>query len=265
MIPAVNMHEFMILSILFLLDSFLLSAVTIFTEKRIFILFDVIFVPKIFNIRESGIMSNKTKDFDNEARFWDENPGRVNMARNVADVIKANIVITDKMEVLDFGCGTGLITLQFQPFVKMITGADSSQGMLDILASKIENLELKNVRIIYMENGNLERLKGKYDLIVSSMTLHHIKETAPLIMKFNEILKPGGTLCIADLDPDDGLFHSDNTGVFHYGFERGKLKAEFERAGFIDVKDTTAAEVPKPLPGGGERNFSLFLIYGKKK
>jgi ubiquinone/menaquinone biosynthesis C-methylase UbiE len=210
-------------------------------------------------------MSDKIKDFDNGARFWDENPGRVKMARSVADTIKADVVIKEEMEVLDFGCGTGLITLQFQPLVKMITGADSSQGMLDILASKIENLELKNVRIVYMENGNFERLKGKYDLIVSSMTLHHIKDTAPLIIKFNEILKPGGMLCIADLDPDDGLFHSDNTGVFHYGFEREKLKGEFERAGFTDVKDTTAAEVPKPVPGGGERNFSLFLICGKKK
>lgn len=210
-------------------------------------------------------MSDKIKDFDNGARFWDENPGRVKMASSVADTIKADVVITEEMEVLDFGCGTGLITLQIQPLVKMITGADSSQGMLDILASKIENLELKNVRIVYMENGNFERLKGKYDLIVSSMTLHHIKDTAPLIIKFNEILKPGGILCIADLDPDDGLFHSDNTGVFHYGFEREKLKGEFERAGFTDVKDTTAAEVPKPVPGEGERNFSLFLICGKKK
>ena len=97
------------------------------------------------------------------------------------------------------------------------------------------------------------------------MTLHHIKDTAPLLTKFFEILKPGGMLCIADLDPDEGLFHSDNTGVFHFGFEREKLKSEFEKAGFSCVKDVTAAEVTKPLPDGGERRFSLFLISGKKE
>lgn len=209
-------------------------------------------------------MSGNTRDFDSEARFWDDNPGRVKMARNVADAILANINLSGEMDVLDFGSGTGLLTLQFQPLVKTITGADSSQGMLDILASKIENLGLNNIRIIYMENGNLERVSGKYDLVISSMTLHHIKDTAPLLVKFNEILKPGGMLCIADLDPDDGLFHADNTGVYHYGFEREKLKAEFQKAGFSEVKDVTAAEVTKPVPGG-ERNFSLFLISGRKE
>jgi 2-polyprenyl-3-methyl-5-hydroxy-6-metoxy-1,4-benzoquinol methylase len=69
-------------------------------------------------------MSNNTRDFDSEARFWDENPGRVKMARSVADSIKENAVITDQLNVLDFGCGTGLLTLQFQPLVKTITGAD---------------------------------------------------------------------------------------------------------------------------------------------
>lgn len=210
-------------------------------------------------------MSCNTRDFDSEARFWDENPGRVKMASSVGDAIRANAAITDQLNVLDFGCGTGLLTLQFQPLVKTITGADSSQGMLDILASKIENIGLKNVSIIYMENGNIGRLNGSFDLIISSMTLHHIKDTAPLLAKFFEILKPGGMLCIADLDPDEGLFHSDNTGVFHFGFEREKLKSEFEKAGFSGVKDVTAAEVTKPLPDGGEKRFSLFLISGKKE
>ncbi|HOP30093.1 MAG TPA: class I SAM-dependent methyltransferase [Spirochaetota bacterium] len=209
-------------------------------------------------------MSDKIRDFDSEAKFWDENPGRVKMARSVADSIKANTLITDQLNVLDFGCGTGLLTLQFQPLVKTITGADSSQGMLDILASKIENLGFDNVGIVYMENGDTGRLTGNYDLIISSMTFHHVKDTAPLLRKFNEILKPGGTLCVADLDPDDGLFHSDNTGVYHYGFEREKLKVEFTGAGFSNVKDVTAAEVIKPVPGGGERSFSLFLITGTK-
>ena len=44
MIPALNMYAFMILNILFLLDSFILSAVTIFTEKRILNLFNPAFI-----------------------------------------------------------------------------------------------------------------------------------------------------------------------------------------------------------------------------
>lgn len=217
------------------------------------------------NSRWRCIMTDKTRDFDSEARFWDENPGRVKMARSVADAIMKNVSISGEMDVLDFGCGTGLLTLQFQPLVKQITGADSSQGMLDILASKIENLGFNNVGLIHLEEGDTSRLTGPYDIVMSSMTLHHVKNTGALISKFSGIVKPGGCLCLADLDPDNGLFHEDNTGVFHNGFEREKLKAEIASAGFTDIKDVTAAEVVKPGADGVERKFSVFMITGSKE
>ncbi len=207
----------------------------------------------------------KTRDFDSEARFWDENPGRVKMASSVADAIMKNVSISSDMDVLDFGCGTGLLTLQFQPLVKQITGADSSQGMLDILASKIENLGFNNVGLIHLEEGSTSRLKGPYDIVMSSMTLHHVKDTGALVAKFGEIVKPGGFLCLADLDPDNGLFHEDNTGVFHFGFDREMIKSEYVSAGFTDIKDVTAVEVVKPGADGVERKFTVFMIYGRKK
>lgn len=210
-------------------------------------------------------MTEKQRDFNKDARSWDDNQRRVNMVRDIGAAIRVNTVIDDTVDVLDFGCGTGLLTLQFQPYVKTVTGADSSQGMLDILASKIENLSLPNIRIIYIENGSTDRLKQEYDLIVSSMTLHHVKDTAALLSKFYEITRSGGHICIADLDPDRGLFHEDNTGVFHYGFDREKLEAEFRKAGFTDIKAVTAAEVTRPAPDGGVRKFTLFLMCGGKR
>jgi len=208
-------------------------------------------------------MSDKTRDFNSGARFWDDNPGRVKMAEAVAAAIKQNVNITGDMDVLDFGCGTGLLTLHLQPLVKTITGADSSQGMLDILASKIENLGFHNINIIYLENGSTDRLSGKYDVVASSMTLHHVKDIPALLGKFSAIIKPGGYLCIADLDPDNGLFHEDSTGVFHNGFDRDAFMEEFVKAGFSDVKAVTAAEVEKPGAGGIMRKFSIFLISGR--
>ncbi len=77
-------------------------------------------------------MSTELRDFDKEAALWDENPGRVKVAKDVAAAILQNVTITADMRALDFGCGTGLVTLQLQPLVKSITGMDSSRGMLDI-------------------------------------------------------------------------------------------------------------------------------------
>jgi len=209
-------------------------------------------------------MSDKKRDFDSAAILWDDNERRVKMVHDIADSIKDNIVINERMDILDFGCGTGLLALQFQPLVKRVTGADSSQGMLDILASKIENLGLNNVRIIYLENGNMNRLHGEYDIVMSSMTLHHIEDISGIIAMLSGLIKPGGYICIADLDPDNGLFHNDNTGVFHNGFTREEIIGELGRAGFSEVKALTAAEVIKAGPDGEDEVFTIFLIYGEK-
>jgi hypothetical protein len=56
------------------------------------------------------------------------------------------------------------------------------------------------------------------------MALHHIEAIHPLLKRFHECLAEGGALCIADLDPEGGLFHSNNAGVYHFGFDREELR-----------------------------------------
>ncbi len=205
------------------------------------------------------------RDFDKEASSWDENPGRVKLAADVAEAIKNHVPIRNDMDVLDFGCGTGLVTLHLQPLVGTITGMDSSQGMLGVLRDKAEKRGLKNVKTKFLDLEKGGVLEGCYHLIVSSMALHHVPETAELISKFHAILKPRGVLALADLDPDGGLFHEDNTGVFHQGFDRSELASIYRQASFENVQDWTAAQVVKPAPRGGTRNFTVFLMTGDKK
>ena len=85
------------------------------------------------------------KDFDKEAAEWDANPGRVRLASDVAAAIIREVDLSRDLDVLDFGCGTGLLTLKLQPFVRSITGVDSSQGMLGRFQQKIESQALDNV------------------------------------------------------------------------------------------------------------------------
>ena len=208
--------------------------------------------------------SDERKDFDKEAAIWDQNPGRVKLADDVADTIIREIKPTGNMDVLDFGCGTGLVTLRLQPFVRTITGADSSKGMLGVLQDKVNRFGLKNVKTQFVdfEKGGL--VAGKFHVVVSSMTLHHIHDPAPLFRQLRDSLYPGGTLCISDLDKEDGSFHGDKTGVLHFGFERSHLKGLLEKAGFQEVRDVTAAAVVKEIETKGEKTFTVFLIIGKK-
>jgi len=211
-------------------------------------------------------MNIEKRDFDKEAASWDENPTRIKLAGDVANAISENIALTSDMDVLDFGCGTGLLTLNLQPKVRSITGVDSSPGMLDAFKAKIAGQNLSNVKMLHTDLDKGDVLSGIYDVVVSSMTLHHVKEIKPLLMQFYKVISPSGYLCIADLDPDDGQFHGSNvTGVFHSGFDRAELRQEFIHAGFDDVRDMTAAEVIKPIPNGEMRRFSVFLMFGRKK
>ena len=207
---------------------------------------------------------DERKDFDKEAAQWDANPGRVKLANDVADAVIREARPGKDQDALDFGCGTGLVTLRLQPLVRSITGMDSSRGMLAALESKVAGQGLSNVRTQFLDLEQGGKVEGHYHLIVSSMTLHHVPDPAALISQLAGALLPGGTLAVADLDTEDGSFHGDNTGVLHLGFDRARIKGLFERAGLSAVRDVTAAVVAKEIEGKGRRDFPVFLVIGEK-
>lgn len=214
---------------------------------------------------EENEINTKKRNFNQEAANWDQVPGRVKVARDIAHSMIREITLTPDMDVLDFGCGTGLLTFALQPFVRSITGVDSSQGMLDVFKTKIKEQNLSNVKANYLDLDKGDALDGSYHLIVSSMTLHHIKETGTLLKLFHQVLRPSGTLCIADLDLDDGQFHSNNDGIFHFGFNREALRRMFAEAGFQDIQTCQAAQIEKTVGSGKSRLFTIFLMTACKE
>ena len=210
------------------------------------------------------MIKDEKRDFDSEATSWDKEPGRVKLATDITGAIRNDVALTSDLDALDFGCGTGLVALQLQPFIHSITGVDGSQVMIDILKQKIEKKNLTNVktRFFDMEKGDV--LEGRYHLIVSSMTFHHIKEIKALLDQFYHVALPSGYLCIADLDPEEGLFHSDNSGVIHFGFDRDRLCRLLIEAGFENVRHRTATTVMKPIHDGKMVEFTVFLMTGRK-
>ncbi len=209
-------------------------------------------------------MNQGKKNFDQASAHWDQKTGRVKLARDVANSMIATGIIRRDMNVMDFGCGTGLLTLELQPLVRSIVGVDSSAGMLEVFQQKISTQKLNNVhvRLIDIEEGGV--LEGVYDLIVSSMTMHHIQDIKALIDQFKRVTSANGYLCLADLDSDDGQFHQDNPGVRHSGFDRETMRQILEEAGFEVTEMRTAAEMIKDVPGG-TKTFSVFLVAARKK
>ncbi len=209
-------------------------------------------------------MNAEKRDFDKVASSWDEEPRRVKLAAEVARAISNEAGLSPDLDVLDYGCGTGLVTLHIQPHVRSITGADTSQGMLDVLRRKAGEAGLDNVRTTLIDLSKKITVEGKFHLIVSSMTLHHVEDVQALFNNFYQALLPGGGLCVADLDREDGSFHSDSTGVAHNGFDRGEIRKMLNNAGFTGIRDVTASVIEKEAENGVRREYPVFLMIADK-
>ena len=58
-----------------------------------------------------------------------------------------------------------------------------------------------------------------------------------------------------------GVAHS----IHHHGFDRGELKSLIAESGFADTKDVTAYTICKPVDGGTERDFPVFLVTARRE
>lgn len=202
--------------------------------------------------------------FDLAAATWDEEPRHVERAAALFRAIDAEVGLDPSMKVLDFGCGTGLLTLQLASRTGRVAAMDRSQEMLDVLRGKAEACHAGNVSARRVDLDAGDALDGVYDLVVSTMTLHHIAAPLTLLERFARVLRPGGRLCLADLDSEDGSFHGENATVFHNGFDRAALRELMGKAGFGEIRDRTAAEIVKTVGDGSERAFTVFLMTGRR-
>lgn len=197
--------------------------------------------------------------FNQLAAEWDDSPRRTELARAVAEAIRQAIQPNGHETVLEFGCGTGLLTAALSSHVGRILAVDSAEQMLETLAIKLRHLNIDNVET---RLGSVPDPlpHGGFDLIVSSMTLHHVEDTAAVMESLFSRLSPGGRIALADLDAEDGSFHGDKPGIAHHGFVRSELATLMSGVGFDDIRFTSAHHMEKSDKKDAPQVFSVFLV-----
>lgn len=200
-----------------------------------------------------------TSSFDERAKTWDAEPRRLQLAADISAAVERHVPLRPDWTALDYGAGTGLLTLALAPRVRRILAVDASPGMLDVLAQKARAENLRSVEILRADFTQDPLPPGPFDLVASAMTLHHVADMERLFGKFFELLAPGGHLALADLDAEDGSFHGHAEGVFHCGFDRVVLAKQLAAAGFHGIRFDTAARTVK-----NGRSYTVFLAAARK-
>lgn len=175
--------------------------------------------------------------FSNAAKTYDKNSTiQAQIAKNLINHIKAQSPET----ILEIGCGTGLLSLQLAeqfPNTNLII-TDISPEMLAITSKKLQNQSSQNQtnqnRQIQISNLNPETDLGsnlrnqKFDLIISSMTIHwfeNISETLSTIQK-----------------------HLTPEGCFYFSTIGENCFPEWQQA-LKNLKLRQGLRLPPPLPG----------------
>jgi 2-polyprenyl-3-methyl-5-hydroxy-6-metoxy-1,4-benzoquinol methylase len=201
------------------------------------------------------------KGFDEEAATWDDDPGHEKRQVAVAQAIRDAVPLNAGMKAVDVGGGTGRLSILLADMVGAVVVTDPSAGMVQVARERIEAAGLSDRLRAVRADLTTDRLDGTYDVVWSSMALHHVRDLDRLLRSVAALLVDGGRLCIADLDEDpDGAFHADRVDFDgHHGFDRQRLAEQLARAGFADVRFADVTTILK-----ADREFGLFLCTATK-
>ena len=107
--------------------------------------------------------------------------------------IFSNYQITDEINVLELGCGTGELwksNLDSIDKMKQLVITDFSSDMVETTRAVIGNRDNVNYEIMDIQNVSFE--KETFDIVIANMLLHHVNDIPKALSEVNRVLKNGG-------------------------------------------------------------------------
>lgn len=201
--------------------------------------------------------------FDTAAQGWDT-PERTSRAKQVAAAIEAQLSSAHIKNAMELGCGTGLVSFFLKDKFESIELIDTSEGMIEVLRQKINEAKLEHMKPSHRDILNEVNATPAYDVIYTSMSMHHIKRTDVLLEKLYQLLKPNGKVFLIDLDEEDGSFHADEPGFDgHNGFNQEALLTLMRETGFEQAQSHIFFRAVKERKAGNV-DYALFIASAVK-
>lgn len=168
-----------------------------------------------------------SEGWDEYAEGWDSNDDVIDYSEKAFSSL-SDVVNLNGLRVLDFGCGTGLLTEKISPLAKEIVALDSSAKMISILLAK----RLPNVMIVQQElSKNLisenKLFSEKFDLIVASSVCSFLPDFETTLAWLKFLLAPGGLFVQWDW--------LKTGGSNDFGLSRKKIITAYDKVGLKPV------------------------------
>lgn len=163
--------------------------------------------------------------FNHKAESFDS-PKNIFIANLICQEVEKQIVDFSDKCILDFGGGTGLVSLPLATQSKSVMLVDISEKMLEQARLKVEKQAIENVYLL-QQDLLTKPLNQLFDIIVVSRVLHHMPNIEKTLAMFRNHLVEDGQLFIADFVKTD---------VNHHGFHLDDLEGKLSQSGFSSVK-----------------------------
>ncbi|MGE5140367.1 MAG: class I SAM-dependent methyltransferase [Rudaea sp.] len=208
------------------------------------------------------VVSDSSEYFGRVADRWDEmRSGYFSEAMRDAAIAKA--ALPPGAVVADIGTGTGFVAEALAHQARHVFGFDASPAMLAVAGRNLSGLS--NVTLRQAEGQTIPLSDGSLDAVFANMYLHHAPDPAAAIREMARLLKPGGVLCITDLDSHPHAWFREQMADLWLGFRRDEVREWYAEAGLAGIDVDCAAGTCDSLSPGGERvRASVFVAIGRK-
>ena len=138
-------------------------------------------------------MNKSEKFWDRMANYYDREEKKDELTY-IKIIEKTKNYLKTSDIVLDYGCGTGLISNEIADNVKVIHAIDTSSKMIEIAKRKADGRKIENIDYEHSTIFDERYKRGSFDVILVFNILHLLEDTPKVMRRINELLKPGGLI-----------------------------------------------------------------------